>query len=105
MNFHSQWLGDDHSWHARVGLTGAYYFHGWLKRSLYVEGELNGVWFDGDREVSVWGFGVGYQIPSDRLLVWRVKIDWNRWVLDAVDDLANGFFGEPVAGRKVKYAS
>lgn len=91
INFRSNWLGSNHSWHARLGLTGAYYFRSWRDKSLYVESELNGVWLNGDREGNIFGFGVGYQIPRGEKLVWRVKIDWNRWMFDVLDDLTDGF--------------
>lgn len=82
LHFDMTWFDENNNWIANVGMVGTYYFIGWQKPSLYVEGRLGGVWHDGSRDGHRYGPGIGYQIPRPRLFVWRVAVKWNRFEIN-----------------------
>ena len=87
LNISSVW-GDRSSWASNIGASAAYYPFGHDLSQAFVEFGCHGIFYDGDHEDTVYRGGIGNQIYGRGLLVWNVKVIYERFVDRKIDELS-----------------
>ena len=78
-------------WSGEIGSLLSYYPQGNAQSGYHLTGKMGVQFYDAKREDFMAGVGLSYQIIKRLPFVWRVRVDYTRWLENKYNDVSVGF--------------